>query len=496
MQPVHLTRVFRTVLASGPGGRPLDPESSVFLEEKLTYYERKFNFESSAESGNKFEVTPRQLYARQPKTNLIGFPLGLRQRITSLLRESGREVQYFARPLVQPGTPAAETDWDGMLSEFKVFPGQDTCLLRVVGSDGGVVSSTTGTGKSVIIRMICRLYNKARIHIVTKSATLADEIFQDVQAVIPNVGFVGGGKKRFGRVTVFVADSLHHGLGDCDILLGDECHELAAPSYASILGRYTRARMFGFSATPTGRSDGRDIEVEALFGPILYTMPYQEAVAAGRVVPITVEWLRVKRGPEVGHINNPSYKEKYGIWQNADRNKMIADRAKQFDPDEQVVVMVKTIEHAVRLKQLLPDFTLCYAAKGMTPERIEGYVSSGMLSKDEPLMTKDRLRELRKQFAAGTLKKVISNYVWSTGVNFRNLAVLIRADAAASEIKAGQIPGRICRRVAGMKESAILIDCWDEWNKTFLGRSRTRRASYTRSGWAHLWSESRTDGGS
>lgn len=109
-------------------------------------------------------------------------------------------------------------------------------------------------------------------------------------------------------------------------------------------------------------------------------------------------------------------------------------------------------------------------------------------------MTRDRMRSLRQGFAEGQVRRVIANNVWSTGVNFRNLGILVRADAAASSILDGQIPGRICRRVPGIKESALLVDVWDEWDDTFLRRSRSRRVNYTKRGWASVWADSTEKG--
>lgn len=490
---VLLRRLHRTVWATGPSGAPLHPDARGWVADALTYYERKFDYTNAAEGGSKIELTERKLYSVDPETGAVIFPLGIRSRVVKGLKTRGFNVLQIGGTLLQElstrNPDAVATDWDGLLSDFKIYPGQDECLARIVSADGGIIAANTGWGKSVIIRMLCRLYNKAKIHVVTKSKTLAKEIFADLSQIIPSLGFVGDGKNRFDRVTVLMADSLHHGMGDSDILIYDEAHESCAPSYTAKLGMYARARMFGMTATPTGRMDNRDIVLEAVFGPVLYTFSYQEAQAAGRVVPMTVEWLRVDRGPDVTGITLPAIREKIGIWQNRTRNQIIADRVKRCDPDDQIMIMVKTIEHAAQLKALLPDYTLAYASNGMDDARLSKYISRGLLPADEPKMTSARLEQLRKEFAAGTLKKVISNYVWSTGVNFPLLNVLVRADTAASEIKDGQIPGRACRRVAGVKESALLIDCDDGWNSTLNRKAQGRRRNYQKRGWLQTWSD-------
>lgn len=488
---VELRRRNRMTIVAGPGGTQLSPSIQSHIQSLLTFIERKYDYTLASEGGSKFTFIERKLYCEEPYKHRLAFPIGLKPRVVKSLRQSGFNVKDNTTRIAPPAhrADAYYLDWDGLLSEFNVLDGQDKCISNVVATDYGVISSTTGWGKSHVARMLCRLFCKAKIHFVTKSATLADEIYTDLSKSIPNVGFFGRGKKIQGRVTVFIADSLHHGLGDADIVLADEVHELAAPKYSELLARYTNSRMYAFSATPTGRMDGRDIIVESLFGPIIYTVSYQESQASGRVVPITVEWLRVNQGPNVHDYKLPALKERYGIWRNQYRNNLIAQRLKHFKDDDQIMIMVKTIDHAVHLRKLLPDFTLCYAANGMDQTRINKYIRSGLLPEDEPLMTPSRLKQLREDFSANKLKKVIANYVWSTGVNFKQLNVLVRADAAASEIRDGQIPGRVCRRVEGLKESAIMIDCWDEWSTTFLGRSRSRKNNYSKRGWSQIWSD-------
>lgn len=488
---VLLKRSGRTVLAAGPAGGPLTPRARAWLEEALTYLERRYDH-AAVDGQARFELTERKLYAAHPAGLL--FPLGLKPRVLNGLTRSGIPAAYLGSPLAAESPRAHAADWDGMLAEFNPHPDQLDALVRVDASDGGILAATTGAGKSYLMRTICRLYPSAKIHVVTRGASLVDEIYTDLSAVLPDVGRVGGGKRDPRRVTVFTADSLHHGMGDSDLLLGDEVHELAAPKYSAVLGRYTRARMFGFSATPKGRADGRDLVAEAVFGPVIHTLSYQEAEALGRVVPITVEWLRFASSDPTAGKRLPAAKERAGVWRHAARNRAVAERVRLFGPDEQVLVMVKTIDHAAHLKALLPEFTLCYASGGLSEERLSAYVRQGLLPADEPEMTPRRLGELRRAFAAGELKKVIANYVWSTGVNFRHLGVLVRADAAASAIRDGQIPGRICRRVPGAKESALLVDVWDDWSPTYLNRSRSRRRNYQSRGWSQVYSDAAVGG--
>ena len=83
--------------------------------------------------------------------------------------------------------------------------------------------------------------------------------------------------------------------------------------------------MFGFSASPRGRTDGADLAIEAMFGPVIYKLPYQEAEAKGNVATITVHVYRVPGVPI--RYDNDVAQYRYGIWRNALRNRMVAQAA-------------------------------------------------------------------------------------------------------------------------------------------------------------------------
>ena len=200
------------------------------------------------------------------------------------------------------------------------------------------------------------------------------------------------------------------------------------------------------------------------------------------MVPIRVRWLDVRgESPCAGMVE--VQRARWGLWRNERRNSIISAEAKTFGDDEQVLIMVTTFEHAVHLKQHLPDFTLCYAERS-DDTAFDRYVKAGMLSADEPKMTVQRRAQLREDFTSGKLKKVIATDVWSTGVSFNGLSILIRADARGSEIMDAQIPGRVCRldQKTG-KQEGLLIDCLDQFDSGYREAARKRRKNYEAKGW-------------
>ncbi|MCA9221831.1 MAG: hypothetical protein KDA71_15985, partial [Planctomycetales bacterium] len=179
-------------------------------------------------------------------------------------------------------------------------------------------------------------------------------------------------------------------------------------------------------------------------------------------------------------------RERAGIWQNEYRNKMIAaDARKAADDGHQVLISVRTIEHAMFLKKELPDFTLCYSQDGVKdPLVLDWYRERGCIGEDEPVMTLERRRKLKAEFEAGRLRKVIANSVWKRGVDFRQLQFLIRADAESSAIADTQIPGRtsrICDEVG--KNVSVVRDYLDQFNSTWRERALRRASHYRQLGW-------------
>jgi superfamily II DNA or RNA helicase len=212
-------------------------------------------------------------------------------------------------------------------------------------------------------------------------------------------------------------------------------------------------------------------------------MSYQEAVAHGLVLPVKVEWIDVRMDKNPCEFKKETAKERHGIWRNVHRNMLIAEKANQFSDDDQVLILVRTLEHAVFLKQELPNFKLCYDK--MDSEVYNSLIKKEMLNElDEPIMTSSARDQMSKDFEAGILKKVIATDVWSTGVDFPQLSVLIRADARASEIMDVQAPGRVVRRHdESGKDHGLVIDCMDYFDQAFLRRSQERRKTYIRQGW-------------
>lgn len=424
-------------------------------------------------------------YSRDLKNRLCT-SYGFVSRLSAKLKAAGYKVGIKDLD-PHPKPKVLEPHWDRVFSVkgLELRHGQDEFLAKIASSDCGRFDCPPGYGKSFLIGLIGRLYPKARIDVVSRRVpVLRDRIYAELCSILPDVGMIGAGKYSPNhRVLCITAGSIHRAPGDADILIGDECHELATDRTTEMIGRlYYRSRNFGLSATQDKRLDNRDKLLEGIFGPIIYSMDYQEALDHGMVVPISVEWhsMVMDVDPCSGLSDVP--KKRYGLWRNEWRNAAIAENANEYDADTQVLITVETIEHAVNLKSFLPDYTLVYSEAGLSGVDREKYVREGLISSDEPEMTSKRRQQLTKDFEAGKVKKAIATTVWNVGVDFKSLSVLIRADGGASPISSTQIPGRVSR-ISEDKKRAVVHDYMDQFNHGFRRKARQREADYASNGW-------------
>lgn len=422
-------------------------------------------------------------------------PFGFFDRVWNKLSSNGWAPKWVdVEPHDNPSVYVP--DWDSLYDFAKLHELQDRMFVALVAGLCGRISAAPGFGKTFSMQGLMRLFPKARIDVVIPSVNVAKQLYHRCRAdMVADVGLIGGGKRELERrVQIITADSLRHSDYKADILIADEVHEMAAPSYIPHLARYQRSRNYGFSATHDKRLDKRDVLIEGFFGPILYRVSYQQCQAAGLVAPVVVHWADVPtttaNAQATQYVVRAS-RQRHALWKNKARNLAIARDARRYTPDVQTLIVVETLEHAMALRKLLPEFTPVYGVGSMTEERFEKFRKEGCLGDRDEIMTPKMLDRLRDDFESGVLKKAIATTIWNVGVDFQKLSVLIRADGAASATLDLQIPGRATRIIRDGTETkvAILHDYLDQFNKTFERRANGRRRSYKSYGWKQVLPE-------
>ncbi len=492
-----LVRRSGTLIDLSPDGRsPLDPQIVELLRPLLSYDHktllRGHNRYGPDGNARGIDIERRNMFSLEEGRLVTGF--GFLTSIASILQRHGITPHYI--DLSPPKAPGVyEPDWDNVRKYINFRPKQEECLYYVTQNQCGLIEATMGFGKTYMFEAMAHLYPRARIDIIVRPTDVASRIQRQLSKTIPNVGMVGGGSKFHGdRVTVYTAGSCHHADGRADFLLGDEVHLLMTDETSKAMGQAWRfTRNFGFTATPDGRMDGADAQLELFFGQRIFYLSYPEAVALGLVVPIHVRWLPIRLDHNPAKDKDGVTKMRWGIWRNDERNRLIAEDVRRYYPDHntQILILTATVDHAIMLWQNLPEFALCYG-QSIEPDDLERYKRNNYIPQNFIPMSPDRRDSMRQAFEEGTLKRVIATDVWSTGVSFDKLQVLYRTDARESENLDAQGPGRVSRLSPGTgKEFGEVIDCYDAFDKGFKRKSEVRKRHYAALGWSQDWPSGR-----
>jgi len=431
-----------------------------------------------------FEFVDHTLFTLDYK-NRIATSFGFWKLIRDTLRKSGYVVKFKD---LSPQDPKKFELVLKNIQDYTLRDNQPEFIQKILSNRCGRFDCPPGFGKSFMIGIIAALLPRATIDVVTRRvAVLRDRIYPELVQMVGDVGIVGGGKKITNkRVMCYTVGSMRHSPATADILIGDEVHELAADVSAAELVRWQNSRNYGLSASHDLRYDGKDLRVHGIFGPVIFLVDYQQAQVAKMVVPIKVIWSNVIMDFDPCGSWEDVEKKRHGVWKNDFRNQVIADDARKYDASTQVLITVETLEHAMNLKRLLPEYELVYMENGLSESQRARYAKQGYCKQDEPFMSLNRRIQLTEDFSSGKLKKAICTTVWNVGMSFDNLAVLIRAAGGGSAINDIQIPGRVSR-VAEGKVQGLVHDYLDQFNRGMKTQSAGRAKTYDRNTWTQVF---------
>lgn len=400
----------------------------------------------------------------------IVMPSGIKEKFFALLD------RYRVPYVFTDRTPKLTPDYANLR---RVMPGlrwrlrQDEALAWVVAENNVTILAPTGWGKSFTIAAMCALYPGINIVVAIPGIELAKEMHDRLSDVFPgNVGLYCTGVGKDGRIIVTTYQSMHKSAyAKPRLMIVDEMHNLGSPSMVdTALTFHSPYKRVGMTATHGMRTDGCDIWCEAVTGPVRMQVTYQDAQAAGVVVPIMVLRLNIAQGPPSSNWTDPVAKKRNMYWKNDYRNSVIALSIAQvltqyqMPADEQVLVLVSTVDHALCMKKFLPDYELVHKTQ----------------DKDGAKSAKDVL-QAKEDFANGKLRKVITT-VWRTGIDFPKLRVIVEASGESGGIKVQQGGGR-GSRVAEGKTFSIVIDANDAWDQWSAKRAADRAEFYKMQGW-------------
>ncbi len=454
------------------------------LAPALTYQHKFMSREWVADSKTgrnrmveKQDSEKRKLYTVL-EDGMILFQHGLIERLMAHL--DSLKMEYIFEDV---GEVECKPDYESLrklMPDFKFRPNQDVAVSIVTALHCGQIVAPPAFGKTACITALCALYPEKHIVVVTPGAQLARDTHQRIQETFTDetVGLLGAGGKTLGRITVSTYHSLKkYPPTKSEIVFVDESHRSASPMLAEALSSFTKVeKMFGFTASPEGRSDGAELVTESLLGPVRFEVEYAEAMEKGLVAPMKVLLVDIESGPNEKNFKSAITRQRNLLWKNVFRNRIITNAVREYTKDgnilglddPQVLILVGTTVHLEQLSKYLPEYDLIYKSVGKT----------GL-----PVLKKHEIDDLFDRFQNREIKKVIATGCWGVGVDFPDLDLVVMASGKSGPIDVIQFSGRCTRIGTGDKEFGYVLDFKDQWSYWARAKANKRISLYKDMQW-------------
>ena len=415
-----------------------------------------------------------KLFNRRTKS----FPAGLSSHVKEALEQAGIKVSIQESRAMPPLPQPQSGRWlEGLELEGVSFAPpydyQPEVATKMLEAKRGIVSVATNGGKSEIACLVTAALRQPTLFIVPGKDLLhqtRERFIKRLRASEHDIGLIGDGKWKPGAwVTIGTAQTLSRSLGGVkgkdfldrqQLVFIDECHHAGSDQWYQVLRACNAYFRYGLSGTPLKRTDGADMRLIGVTGPVLVEIRNKDLIARGISCEVEVRFLRVDR-PDLpdGTPYHDAYK--MGIVENPYRNRLLCKAIEeQVDKRKSVLVLVREINHGSGMSNSLWKY-----GKFVPNQFICGKESSDT-----------RIKAL-KDFQKRDLPVLIATSIFDEGVDVPNIDVLVLAGSGKSSIKTLQRIGRGLR-TGGGSSKLLVIDTADFQNKHLLKHSLQRMEDY------------------
>ena len=420
----------------------------------------------------------------------LRFYTGLLYRFAKLCKKNRFEIEYIdirKKPEKSIGLELANAN---TLRDY-----QEESLQQIIKKQRGIVQAPTGSGKTeMFIHLIYRLNLSTLILTHTQ-----DLMFQTAERCLnafdlPEIGIIGAGTwEPSDKVTVALFQSLasmykenkkmfNELMNKYDVLIVDEAHHVNynAKMFSKIVGKCPTYYRYAFTATPKRNKSetATDMQLVALFGPKIveigkdtliqkgYLSPYKVTIVhypITQMYPTKQEYLQEYALDADGEMSKPqvAYRQAFNdcIINNDSRIDVIGYLLKKHK-DDSVLISCHSEE-------------LC----SKIAERFNIHEITGNTSR---FSKADRLK-VYQEFREGKIKHLVATNIYSEGIDFPKLKVIILAEPFKSNILLLQKIGRTMRK-HDSKKYGLVYDFDDSKLPFFDKQYRTRYKVYQEEG--------------
>lgn len=405
---------------------------------------------------------------------------GLREEVEKFLREEDCNVSHLDAFDRYEVDPEGVEDW---IASMKISRTprqyQVDCLIRAMENRRGVFLSPTGTGKSLIIYMVARMFDVDTL-LVVPTIGLVNQMQSDLvdYGMDPNdIHCIMGGtdKEVQKRVTITTWQSAYkqpeEWFSRFRLVIGDEVHTWKAKSLIELMMKMPECpNRFGFTGTLDG-TEVNELVITGLFGPVYQATTTMEQVEAGNLARPIVNVISL-RHPE--HSRRACYAASYQdemdiIVSSLPRLRFVRNLALSCKGN--TLVLFNYVEkHGIPLHQDVVEH-----AKGRRVHLVHGGVAG------------DEREEIRLTVEHDEDAIILASYgTFQLGVNIVNLHNLILASPSKSQVRVLQSIGRGLR-VGEKKKTIRIYDVADDlrqadWRNFTLNHLTERIRIYAREG--------------
>lgn len=306
----------------------------------------------------------------------------------------------------------------------------------------GLISLPTRYGKAYCILNTVRAYPNVKTVIGLPGADLLQQTYTTMKEGLPcrDVRMIGGAsrnKEQSKDLTLCSLDSLHY----CDptttrLFIGDEIHASVTEGRMPLIQAFERARKLGFTATPSGRFDGRDKLMMGIYGPILSQRTFSEAVAEGAICQILCLLIVMPKTDQFFGTRDMAYR--HLLFQNPKIAALLSKLCSDvIPPDWQTLMFIKNEKQA--------DYLHKYVGE-----------DNSVVAMAKKLGARER-QEMFDRMSNGDVKRCLASDIYAQGVTFSDLRVVINLAGGGPYTQSIQKPGRLAEIRPG-KKYGVMID--------------------------------------
>lgn len=332
---------------------------------------------------------------------------------------------------------------------------QLAAFIHAVRESRSLLLSPTASGKSFIIYLIARYYNR-RTLIIVPTTSLVSQLASDFgdygfdsDRYVHRI-FSGQDKETDKPITISTWQSIYkmrkEYFQQFDVVIGDEAHLFKAKSLTSIMSSLDNCiYRFGFTGTLDG-SETNQLVLEGLFGPVKKVTTTAKLIEQKHLAELTIKALILQYSDDVkAVVSKLDYQgEMDHLVTNPSRNKFICNLTLSLEGNTLLLFQYVEKHGKVLLKQL----------KEKDPSRSIYFVSGAVDGEEREAIR--RIVETEKNAII-----VASFGTFSTGINIKNLHNVIFASPSKSKIRNLQSIGRGLRK-SDTKDAFTLYDIADD----------------------------------